>query len=546
MMKKKIFLPVSLSLLLPLAMPDQAAAAVPNAVPHSTAAVAPVSAHSADIPLRELCDWIGIPIRWSPAQRAILAEEGGNVVAIRLGRNHEATAEKNGQALRVTEGIEQKNGTTFLSREALQKVFGIDAEWSNGRPVIAPGDVKSRANAFVTRLQEGDMDGAFSLASAGLQSASIPEGTLAWIRQLGDFPRSTWGSATTDAVHTTVTIAYQTPQMSVDLEIRLNPDGQVDDLYPNLQMSGYQAPSYDLPGSYTERSMIVGEDDHAVEARLTLPAGKGPFPVVILVQGDGELDADSTVFAQKPFRDLAVGLAGKGVAVLRMPKTTREHFVQLYARYTIEDEFVDNALLAAKQLTKLPEIDSSRIYAAGHSRGGWMIPRILARDTDRLLAGAIVLAGGDPRYTEIESYDHPELGGMMSKDEIAYYRDKLKWVQQPNFDPSDPPQEFDLPPNPYWWADIAGYEPRQEAKLRDVPMLIMQGEQDFQVPPASLQGWKEVYAGRTNVEYRTYPKLTHLFTEGTSDQGLQNYMTPKNVDPLVIGDIADWIGRQLS
>ncbi|MBB6732167.1 stalk domain-containing protein [Cohnella zeiphila] len=542
---KKIFLSVSLSISLPFALTDQAAtAAIPNASPPSVAAAAPASVQSAVIPLRELCDWIGVPIRWDPVQHAILAEEGDNLVSVRLSYNHEFVVEKNGQALQANGGIELNGGTTFLSHEALKKVFGIDAVWSNGHPVIATGDAKSRANAFLTRLQQGDTDGAFSLASAGFKKGSIPEGTLAWIRQLGESPRSTRGSVRTDAVHTTVTISYRTPQMSSDIEIRLNPNGQVDDLYPNLHMTGYRAPSYDLPEFYTEQSMTVGEGDHAVEARLTLPEGKGPFPVVILVQGDGELDADSTAFAQKPFRDLAVGLAGKGVAVLRMPKTTREHFVQLSSRYTIEDEFVDNTLLAAKQLTSLPEIDSSRIYAAGHSRGGWMIPRILARDSDQLLAGAIVLAGADPSYSEIESYDHPELGGMMSVDEIAYYRKELKWVQQPNFDPSNPPKEFDLPPNPYWWADIAGYEPKEEAKLRNVPMLILQGEQDFQVPLASLQGWKEAYAGRTNVEYRTYPKLTHLFTEGTLDKGLQNYMSPENVDPQVISDMADWIDQR--
>ncbi|WP_223070048.1 hypothetical protein [Paenibacillus caui] len=98
-----------------------------------------------------------------------------------------------------------------------------------------------------------------------------------------------------------------------------------------------------------------------------------------------------------------------------------------------------------------------------------------------------------------------------------------------------------MPPNPYWWDDIKGYEPAKEAKLRSVDMLILQGEQDFQVPKESLLGWKEVYKGRTNVDFRTYPGLTHLFTKGSLDKGIQNYLNADNVDKQVIDDIANWI-----
>jgi hypothetical protein len=50
---------------------------------------------------------------------------------------------------------------------------------------------------------------------------------------------------------------------------------------------------------------------------LTMPTGAGPFPGVVLVHGSGPNDADETIGANKPFKDLAWGLASRGVAVLR-------------------------------------------------------------------------------------------------------------------------------------------------------------------------------------------------------------------------------------
>lgn len=481
-----------------------------------------------EILLRKLGEWIGMPVRWDSKERTIEVDKGTETIRYRL----------------TDEGISSREGTVYITQEALRRTLGIAASWSpDGKPALEAADAVTRANAFLTRLQSGDMESAYSFADADFRESKIPAWMLQWIGQLAAFPR-TWGTVASDAVHTTVTVSFQGPAMPFDVEIRLNGDGQVDDLYATVRVDGYRSPAYDRPEAYKEQPLVVGEGDHAVQGTLTLPAGEGPFPAVVLVQGDGELDADSTVYAQKPFRDLAVGLAGQGIAVLRLPKTTREHFVQLSDRYTIDDEFADNALLAAELLARNPAIDPKRVYAAGHSRGGWMIPRILADDSEKRFAGAIVLAGADPRYSEIESYDHPELGGMVTPEELSFYREQLKLVKEPGFDPANPPQAFQLPPNAYWWADIAGYEPAEEAKKRDVDMLVLQGEEDFQVPAVSLQGWKEVYAGRANVEYRSYPKLTHLFTEGTLEDGVQNYLRPANVDAQVVDDIASWIGER--
>ena len=47
-----------------------------------------------------------------------------------------------------------------------------------------------------------------------------------------------------------------------------------------------------LPPRVTEREVRIGTGEWAVDATLTVPPGKGPFPAVLLVQGSGMGDRD--------------------------------------------------------------------------------------------------------------------------------------------------------------------------------------------------------------------------------------------------------------
>ena len=87
-------------------------------------------------------------------------------------------------------------------------------------------------------------------------------------------------------------------------------------------------PGYNHPENYTEKQVTFGEEPFTLPGVLTLPKGDGPFPVVVLVHGSGAHDMDETVFSFKPFRDLAVGLANHGIAVLRYDKRTHTHAIK--------------------------------------------------------------------------------------------------------------------------------------------------------------------------------------------------------------------------
>ena len=96
--------------------------------------------------------------------------------------------------------------------------------------------------------------------------------------------------------------------------------------------------AYTLPPYAIRHYAETGDDDWigewALPATLTMPAGTGPLPAVVLVHGSGPDDRDETVGANKPFKDLAAGLASRGIAVLRYDKRTKVHGAKVKALKT--------------------------------------------------------------------------------------------------------------------------------------------------------------------------------------------------------------------
>jgi uncharacterized protein len=78
----------------------------------------------------------------------------------------------------------------------------------------------------------------------------------------------------------------------------------------------------------------------------------------------------NSIGANRPFRDLAEGLASRGVAALRYDKRTKTYGPgQFGPTATVREETIDDALAAVALLAKRPEIDASRVVRAIASAG---------------------------------------------------------------------------------------------------------------------------------------------------------------------------------
>lgn len=299
-----------------------------------------------------------------------------------------------------------------------------------------------------------------------------------------------------------------------------------------------------------DEGVTVGSGQWALPGTLTTPKkGDGPFPAVVLVHGSGAQDRDETIGANKPFRDLAQMLSAKGVAVLRYEKRTKQHALEMASSptpITVKEETIDDALAAVKTLRANPQIDGKKIFVAGHSMGGMLIPRIAQGDAG--IAGFIVLAG-NTRPIEDLIVDQrtylATLNGPASSDatkEINEFKAEAARIKalRPGVKSG---ALFILGAPPEYWLDLRGYDPAVAAKTIKQPMLVMRGERDYQVTQEDFAHWQENLAAKGNVTFKTYADLNHLFIAGKGKSAPAEYEVPGHIAQPVIDDIAAWVKK---
>jgi uncharacterized protein len=174
---------------------------------------------------------------------------------------------------------------------------------------------------------------------------------------------------------------------------------------------------------------------------------------------------------------------------------------------------VVDAVRAAALLRTVPEIDPARVFVLGHSQGGYMAPRIAAADPK--LAGLIILAGNVRPLEELIKEQYLYLGEV--------------------------PPTSPLPVPAAYMQDLKDYNPATMAGKQTVPLLILQGERDYQVTMKDFALWKAALAARKNVTFHSYPKLNHLFVPGEGKSMPAEYQQAGHVDPQVVEDISGWI-----
>ena len=74
-----------------------------------------------------------------------------------------------------------------------------------------------------------------------------------------------------------------------------------------------------------------------------------------------------------------------------------------------------------------------------------------------------------------------------------------------------------------------------------MPLLLLQGERDYQVTLADFDGWKKALADRKNVRFKSYPTLNHLFMDGKGKATPGEDEQVGHVAPEVVDDVAAWV-----
>jgi dienelactone hydrolase len=417
-------------------------------------------------------------------------------------------------------------------------------------------DAVKVARTTVDRLVEGDYAAIIQsfddktralLTEERLRAAWEPVRTQAGALKRVNDPR-----LVTKGEFRAATFLAEFERANVDIQVVVNPAGQVVGL--NVRPAASTAPFVDAAyvdrSKFTERDVTVDAGGWPLPGTLAMPNVAGPVPAVVLVHGSGPNDRDETIGANKPFRDLALGLASRGIATLRYEKRTRQHGARLagLTQFTVKEETVDDAVAAVRLLRKTDGIDARRVFVLGHSLGGMLAPRIAdAAGTE--VAGLVIMAGA-VRSLEQSLVDQTRYlalaDGTISPNEQQQIDKFVQLVATVAvLKPTDPPVTFAGVSGPAsYWVDLRGYSSVDAARAVKLPMLILQGERDYQVTTEDFGKWKEALGSRSDVTLKLYPPLNHAFIAGTGKSLPGEYLQAGHVASDVVSDVAVWIAAR--
>ncbi|MBA3913475.1 MAG: alpha/beta fold hydrolase [Acidobacteriales bacterium] len=421
-----------------------------------------------------------------------------------------------------------------------------------------PAQLQARARALLQLLVDGDFTSAENSFDSTMRTA-LPKAQLrlAWQQlttEAGPYQRELAIETSPTGGYEVVVITCRFEKQTIAAKIVYNAQSQVSGLFFSpaeaaapKEPAQESVPEYIHPAAFEEKDVVVGAAPWALPATLSMPKGKGPFPAVVLVHGSGPNDRDETIGPNKVFRDLAWGLASQGVAVLRYEKRTREHRDQLkdLKNFTVEQEVLEDARAAVKELRDTQGIAKDRVFVLGHSEGGYLAPRLAASDPD--IAGIIMMAGlartiedaiiSQTQYLAAQG----GAGDEAQKQQLHAIQAEAEKIR--NVKPGETGTIFHAPAS--YWIDLKNYDPVVTAEKLRMPILILQGERDYQVTMKDdFTRWKTGLNSHSNVTFKSYPGLNHLFMSGEGPSLPAEYARPNHVSSDVVQDIAHWVQQQ--
>jgi pimeloyl-ACP methyl ester carboxylesterase len=300
---------------------------------------------------------------------------------------------------------------------------------------------------------------------------------------------------------------------------------------------------------------------------LTVPQGKGPFPVAIMISGTGQHDRDETLDGHKPFLVIADHLTRNGIAVLRFDdrgagKSTGE------ANDATAGDKASDANAAFAYLLRRTDVRHDAIGFIGHSEGGLIGPIAMANNDkvaflvslagpatdiiDLMLSQRRIMAVGEGLSEEQERRTEPLsiaiFKALASSKTLEEGRAAALALLTP-----ETKTALGVPPDTdgalilgewmrarTWY--LAHYDPAPNLRRIKVPVLALNGSLDRQTEPKqNLDAWRKALRNNRDATINELPGINHMLqTAKTGGRGEYRDIE-ETMSPAVLNLMSDWL-----
>mgnify|MGYP003450489358 FL=1 len=274
-----------------------------------------------------------------------------------------------------------------------------------------------------------------------------------------------------------------------------------------------------------------------IDLKGTLLEVENSTVLVIFIHGSGPNDRDETIGPNKPFKDIAEAFQKEEIASYRFDKRTKSNPETFSNEGTFEDEVTTDVVNIVAHFKQSEKYKNHKIVLIGHSLGAYLMPRIL----NLVQVDKAVMMAGNARGLEeliLDQYVYlnslnPSVEGTKEVDSVS---EKIKFLRSKAFDVKAANNQLPLGLSAKYWQTLLNYKPLVEVKKVAIPLLILNGERDYQVTMKEFNLWKQTLKN-TKTSFISYPKLNHLFIAGEGTPSPEEYSVKGEVDKKMIQDI---------
>jgi len=288
---------------------------------------------------------------------------------------------------------------------------------------------------------------------------------------------------------------------------------------------------------FSEGKFVVSKDSVRIYGTLITPKKiKKKIPVALIIAGSGPTDRNGNsgaLMINNSLKFLAEGLVKKGIASLRYDKRGIGKSVSAFIQeenLSFED-YVEDAVRLIELLKKDERF--SKIIVIGHSEGS-LIGMIAAAKTE--VDAFVSLAGAGRPADEILKQ---QLKGQFPEKTTGVILDSLKnghLVSELGslstlFRPSVQPYIIS------WFK----YNPQLEIANLDIPVLIIQGENDIQV---GVKDAKLLAQSNPSAQLKIISRMNHIFKNVDKDpvKNIKTYYNEKMpINKELLSSIVDFL-----